>query len=49
LPENLRAVMSLHSEGLDHHQIAADLDLPIRIVNARFHRAKLALHRILER
>jgi len=48
LPKDLRAVMTLHLEGLDHNQIAADHDLPIRIVYGRFHRAKVALHRILE-
>ncbi len=48
LPKNLRDVMTLHLEGLDHNQIAADLDLPIRVVYTSFHRAKLALHRILE-
>jgi DNA-directed RNA polymerase specialized sigma24 family protein len=39
--------MTHHLAGLDHHQIADRLGLPVELVYGRFHRAKATLRRFL--
>lgn len=49
LPEVQRAVMVRHLDGMDHKAIAADLQVPIKVVYRNFHHGKAALRRILEK
>ncbi len=48
LPAAQRVIMVRHLSGMEHEQVAADLQLPVKLVYSRFHNGKAALRRLLE-